>query len=98
MTDSYVKHHADGGTTFVGPDATNFVRAVTLRAALRMYAETKMRLARNITPTQMLTMAGEYTGKVYLRGDYTLAAEELSVWIETMRAALPHTTDADTPT
>jgi hypothetical protein len=95
-TDSYISH-SPHATVFSGPDATLFLQAITLRQALRLYAKYRIKLARSCTPTQMLTMAGKFTGKVYPRGSYALAAEELSPWIDTMRAALPHVTpDQDT--
>ena len=41
----------------------------------------------------MLKMATEYTGKTYKRGQYEQAAADVGVWVDTMRAALPHTVE-----
>lgn len=87
--DSHVVVHASGGISFVGTDAVNLYRAITLRVALRMYARSKMLMTRNLTPAAMLTLATEYTGKVHKRGAYQEAADGVGVWIETLKAALP---------
>ena len=87
---SEIVHH-NGGTTFAGRDAVNQFRAVTLKSALKMYAKTGMKLARNVSPTGMLQLAAEYTGKTYKRGQHAQAAEDMTAWIETMKAALPIT-------
>ena len=87
--ESYVVHHP-GGTTHVGPDAVNLVRAAYLKTALSMYARSKMLMTRGATPTVLLSMAKEYTGKTYKGANkYHDAAEGVRVWIETMKAALP---------
>jgi hypothetical protein len=78
-----------GGMSIVGADATNLYRAVMLGQALRMYAKTKMLATRNATPSVMLRMAAEYSGKTYKRGQYVQAADDLQIWIDTMKAALP---------
>lgn len=82
----------DGGTMFVGPDAISLYRAITLRAALRMYAQCGMLPTRGMTPTKMLQAAAEYTGKAYGRGNVNkcqAAVKDLDVWIAAMRAAIP---------
>lgn len=82
----------DGGTFFAGPDAIALYRAITIRAALRMYAQCGMLPTRGMTPTKMLRAAGEYTGKDYGRGNVNKcqqAVKELDQWIAAMRAALP---------
>lgn len=86
--DSYVRV-GKGGTTFVGPDAVNLVRAATLVGALRMYVRCGMLPTRGVTATVMLRLAKEYTGKTYTRGQHAQAAEDVAVWINTMKAALP---------
>jgi hypothetical protein len=84
-----------GGTMYSGPDAVAMYRAVTVKVAIETYARTKMRMTRNATPTVLLGIAGEYTGKKYKRGQYDQAAKDLAVWIETMRAALPVTVEGE---
>lgn len=87
---SEIVHH-DGGTTLVGPDAVNLFRAISVRAALTMYARTGMKMTRGATPTVLLAIATEYSGKAYKRGQYDQAAEDVRIWVETMKAALPTT-------
>lgn len=88
--ESYVAVNQDGRpTAFVGPDAVNLFRAKTLASALRMYAKTGMLPTRGVSPTKMLQLARQYTGKEYRRGQHMLAANDIQVWIDTMTAALP---------
>ena len=86
---SEVVVHKGGGTTFAGPDAVNLFRAITLKSALSMYAACGMIPTRGVTATVMLKIAKEYTGKTYKRGEHAKAALDVSVWIETMKAAMP---------
>lgn len=82
----------DGGTFFAGPDAIALYRAITIRAALRMYAQCGMLPTRGMTPTKMLRAAGEYTGQYYGRVNVNKcqkAIKDLDEWIAAMRAALP---------
>lgn len=76
---------------YSGPDATALFRAAALREALRLYAKSKIVIARGVTPTSMLSMATKITGKPYRRGEYTKAADEVDTWVQTMKAALPIT-------
>lgn len=88
---SYVQTDASGrATAFVGPDAVNLYRAATLVSGLRLYAKTKIKLTRNATPAVMLSMATQYTGKAYKRGQYLQAAADVDSWVQTMKAALPY--------
>lgn len=89
MTDSYIEH-SKSHTAFVGPDAANFLRAATLMTALKLYAQHRILTTRNATPTVLLKIATEYTGKKYKRGAHAQAAEDVRVWCDNMRAALPH--------
>ena len=89
---SEIVHHAHGGITLAGPDAVNLYRAITLKQGLLMYARTGMLLTRTATPTVLLRIAKEYTGKDYKGKDkYEKAAADVQVWIDTMKAALPIT-------
>jgi hypothetical protein len=54
-----------------------------------------MKMTRGASPTVLLGIAGEYTGKKYKRGQYDQAAQDLNVWIETMRAAMPVTVEGE---
>ena len=91
MNNSEVVLHEHGGASYVGPDAVNLMRAITLQAALRLYARTGMIPTRGVTAMVMLKLAKEYTNKTYKRGQHAQAAEDMQVWIDTMRAALPFT-------
>lgn len=80
-----------GGVMYSGKDATNLVRAIYVKNALSFYVKTGLKMTRAATPTYLLRAATEYTGHKYKRGQYVKAAEDLEVWINTMRAALPVT-------
>ena len=92
---SHIEHDANG--TFraaVGPDATNLFRAITTLSAIRMHVNTggRLRLTRMASPTLLLQIAGEYSGKKYKRTQFAEAQADLQKWIDTMKAALPHVT------
>jgi hypothetical protein len=92
MNQSEIVHHKGGCTTFAGPDAIHLMRAITLRASIRLYAKTGIKSTRAATPSLMLRIAKEYTGKDYKgRDKFDLAMADLDTWIATMRAALPVT-------
>lgn len=84
-----IEIHKGGGVSLVGRDAVDLYRALALQKALSLYAKTGIKLARNITPTSMLTMATAYTAKAYKRGQHQQASTDMQVWIDTMKAALP---------
>jgi hypothetical protein len=77
-----------GGTTFAGPDAVKLYAAMTMRSALRMM-KTGMRPNRAYTPKAVFAKVAEITGKTYKRGAYDQAIADLTVWIDTMKAAMP---------
>lgn len=79
----------NGGTSFEGPDAVHLFRATALWSALKLYAKTGLKPNRAWTPTAMLTMATGYTGKKYRRGQHAKAAEDVKLWIDAMKAAIP---------
>lgn len=89
MTDSYIKHHAGGGTSIVGPDAMALFRAVSLKSSLQLYQKTGLIPTRGVTLTVMLKLAGQYSGKTYKRTEIDKAKADLQKWIDTMKAALP---------
>lgn len=92
MTDNNQISIMEGGTMFTGPDSIALYRAVALRGALKLYAKTGMLVTRGMTVTKMLKAATAYTGKDYGRGNVNkaqAAAADMTVWIETMRSALP---------
>ena len=91
--DSYIGVRDGECRSFVGPDATNYVRAVTVAQGLRMYAKHGMRITRMATPTRLLQAATQYTGKRYKRGAYLQAADDVMRWADEMKAALPKVED-----
>lgn len=94
MNDSYIIANDKGQcTTFVGPDATNYVRAEVLASSLGLYAKAKILPTRGVTATDLLKMATGYTGKTYKRGQYEQAAADVKKWANEMKAALPVTRD-----
>lgn len=89
MTDSYIGTRGGKCTSFVGSDATNYVRAELLASSLRLYDKCKIIPTRGVTATKMLKMATGYTGKTYKRGEYVRAADDVKAWANEMKAALP---------
>jgi hypothetical protein len=89
MKDSEVVVH-NGGTTFAGPDAVALYAAVALKVSLALYAKTGMKMTRMATPTAMLQAATRLTGHKYKRGAYLEAAEDVRVWVETMKTGMPY--------
>lgn len=86
---SYIGTRDGKCNSFVGPDAVNYVRAEVLASSLRLYATAKILPTRGVSATMMLKMATGYTGKSYKRGEYLKAAEDIKVWANEMKAALP---------
>jgi hypothetical protein len=86
MNDSQVTI-SNGGVMYSGPDAVNLARAITVRSALKL---AKIGLSiRGANKTQLLKIASEYTDRQYKRGQYDLAISDITVWIETMKLAMP---------
>jgi hypothetical protein len=92
---SEIRHHSGGGVTITGKDGMNFYRAVTLKSMIGLHQKTGLIPTRGVSITRMFAMATEYTGKHYKRGGHDEAIADLSVWIETMRAALPITKEGE---
>jgi hypothetical protein len=86
MNDSQVTI-SNSGVMYSGPDAVNLARAITVRSALRL-AKIGMSV-RGANKTQLLKIASEYTDRTYKRGQYDLAISDITVWIETMKLAMP---------
>lgn len=93
MSNSEIAHRSSGGTSYVGPDAVNLFRAKTLAMALSMYVRTGLIPNRHVTPARMLTLATEYTGKAYKRGQHREAFMDVMDWVNTMAVAIPTTVD-----
>ena len=80
------------GTTFSGRDAVLLFKAITLRSGLKL-AQAGIKLNRWTTTSDLFKMATHYTGKPYKRGQYDQARADLTIWIDTMRSALPVTVE-----
>ena len=80
------------GTTFSGSDAVLLFKAITLRSGLKL-AQAGIKLNRWTTTSDLFKMATTYTGKPYKRGQYEQARADLTVWIDTMKAAMPVTVE-----
>jgi hypothetical protein len=88
--ESYVTYHQNGqAASFVGPDAVALFRAAAIRSGLLLYAKTGLKPNRMWTPTAMLQAATAITGQKYRRGQHAKAAEDIKVWCDAMKAALP---------
>jgi hypothetical protein len=92
--DSEIVLHEGGGISLKGEDATRLYQVVTLRSAISLYMKSGMIPTRGFTISRMLELASKYTGKKYKRNsraEWAKAIEDLNVWIETMKTALPIT-------
>lgn len=95
MSYSEIIYNKDGSlSTLVGKDAVSLMRVQTIITGIRMNIQTggKMQLTRAATITNLLKMAGEYTGKKYTRNQKEQAMADLQEWFTEMKAALPQST------
>lgn len=91
MQTSEIIIHKGGGATYVGPDATNLVRAVHLRGFITLYMRSGMIPTRGLTITKLLTMCKQYTNKTYKRTEQAKAVADMTIWIDTMKLGMPIT-------
>jgi hypothetical protein len=89
MSESYCLARNGELVAYVGPDAVELARAITLRSAIKMHKACGMKPMRGLTITKQFILAGKFTGQTYRRGQHDRAIEDLTVWIETMRSAMP---------
>ena len=77
-----------------GRDAVNMVGAAGIAAFLRLYAKSGIRPTRGVGPKELLRRASLVTGKRYPlnRAGYLKAADDVSRWVQEMKAALPQET------
>jgi hypothetical protein len=92
---SEIRVHKGGSISVTGRDGMYFYRALHVKMALSMWIRTGLRPTRGVGPTQMLTLASEYTGKTYKRGQHQQALDDLQVWLDTMKAAIPFTHEGE---
>ncbi len=57
--------------------------------ALYQISEGRIIPSRGVTLKKMLDMATVYTGQVYKRTEIDKAKQNLNVWLETMKSAIP---------
>lgn len=92
MNDGIV-YNKDGSLAALhGKDAVHLMRVQTIISGIRMNIATngRMQLTRGAGITKLLALAGQYTGKTYKRTQRQEAMDDLKVWFDTMKAALPH--------
>jgi hypothetical protein len=89
LPDSFIECDGEGtAVAFVGADATQLYRAMTIRHALRLLA-VGIKPTRGVSMTRALSMVAHYTGKTYKRTQHAQAIRDLSIWIDAMLSALP---------
>jgi len=87
---SYLQIDGSGNiTSYVGPEATEAFRAITIAHALRLYAKSGMKVNRAYTPKRMMQVASAMTGHSYKARDYVGAADDLQSWANAIKASLP---------
>ena len=89
MKTSEVIVHEGGGVTFIGQDAVRLYKAMALVSALELYARSEIIPTRGMTITRLMAIASSVSGKKYGRGQALIAAEDVQVWIEVMKSAMP---------
>jgi hypothetical protein len=80
--------HDNGGTMFAGNDAVHLYRAAVVRSSLGLLQK-GIQPTRGMTMTKVLKLVTYYTGKTYKRTESNKAIDDLTVWIETMKSAIP---------
>lgn len=87
--DSFLGARDGKVSSFVGPDAVALFRARVLASALRLYGVAKILPTRGVSARAMLMHATALTGKTYKRGEYEIAALDVTKWADAMLSALP---------
>jgi hypothetical protein len=87
--DSYVQRSPGGSVAFVGPDAIRLARAISLRSAIRLHRQSGLIPTRGMTITVLFKQATQFTMKSYKRGEHQRAIDDLTVWIDAMKSAMP---------
>lgn len=90
MSDSYIKiDKASNVQSFVGPDSVYLYSAIVIRTSIKLWMKAKIKPTRNMSITQILKRASTITGKNYKRTEQEKAIADLTVFIETLKSALP---------
>ena len=69
-------------TVYEGKLEVQKFRALAIASALDLYARTGMKANRAYTPSNMMRVAKEITGKTFKARDYTGAATALREWCD----------------
>lgn len=92
--ESYLLVHDGRVSGYIGPDATALFHAMTTRGSLRLW-KYGIRVNRRAPLKMLLENATRFTHKVYKSKDIDFAMDDLTVWIDAMRCALPVVTKED---
>lgn len=68
--------------TFNGPAAVQTYRAIAIRSALVLWRDHKIKANSAYTPSAMMRVAAEITGKAFKPRDYDAAISALTSWLE----------------
>lgn len=74
--------------SFIGKEAVNVFAMAALASGLRLYAKTKIRPNRMLTPKVMMLMAEQHLGRKFKARDYLGAATALSEKVQSEKARL----------
>jgi hypothetical protein len=92
MTEPMITYNKDGSLScLTGKEAVELMRVQTIRMGIKMNIQTggKMMLTRGATITNLLKMAGQYTGKTYTRSQKQQALDDLNMWFNNMKSTIP---------
>ena len=85
-----IAYDANGNArAFHGREAVEVFRAAAIASVLRLYARTGLKANRAYTPSAMLRVAGEITGRKFKRGQYHEAADALGEFVQREKARIP---------
>jgi hypothetical protein len=88
MTDESAITVSKGGTTFAGQDAVTLFQVAALKSGIGLLMA-GIKPNRQWTMTKALAKASQYTGVKYKRSQARQARADLTIWIETMKSAIP---------
>jgi hypothetical protein len=77
------------GTSYLGEDAVRLYQALALRTALKLHLRTGLVPNKGWTIGKMYVLAESFSHKSYRRGQQQKAIDDLTLWIEAMKSALP---------
>ena len=77
-----------GGTMYAGHDAVKLFQAASVRGMLKLL-QAGITPTRGATKKKVLAVASTFTGVQYKHTEIAKAVSDLTVWVETMKSALP---------